>query len=57
MSNELDSDFINELMISNCISGGQKARITLARAVYSHAKILLLDDVSLEFNRVPAHGF
>ncbi|KAJ6585299.1 P-loop containing nucleoside triphosphate hydrolase protein, partial [Mycena capillaripes] len=35
------------------LSGGQKARLTLARAVYSKASILLLDDVLAALEKVP----
>ncbi|KAJ6508401.1 P-loop containing nucleoside triphosphate hydrolase protein [Mycena sanguinolenta] len=34
------------------LSGGQKARLTLARAVYSKARILLLDDVLAALEKV-----
>jgi ABC-type dipeptide/oligopeptide/nickel transport system ATPase subunit len=36
-------------LICSSHSGGQKARITLARAVYSSAQILILDDVNKFF--------
>jgi ABC-type multidrug transport system fused ATPase/permease subunit len=35
------------------LSGGQKARITLARAVYSQACTLLLDDILAALECVP----
>ncbi|KIM72713.1 hypothetical protein PILCRDRAFT_54154, partial [Piloderma croceum F 1598] len=38
-----DSTEVGEYGIT--LSGGQKAWITLARAIYSHARTLLLDDV------------
>ncbi|KAI0325196.1 P-loop containing nucleoside triphosphate hydrolase protein [Cubamyces sp. BRFM 1775] len=37
------------------LSGGQKARITLARAVYSDADILLLDDVTSDAAALDVH--
>lgn len=36
-----------------CLSGGQKQQIALCRAIYSRAKLLVLDDV---FNGVDAHN-
>lgn len=36
-----------------CLSGGQKQRIALCRAIYSRAKLLVLDDV---FSGVDAHN-
>ncbi|KAF8799457.1 multidrug resistance-associated ABC transporter [Phlegmacium glaucopus] len=38
-----DSTEVGELGLT--LSGGQKARLTLARAIYSSAEILLLDDI------------
>ncbi|KAL4243444.1 hypothetical protein ABKN59_001093 [Abortiporus biennis] len=42
---EISRPEIDSSIIGLTLSGGQKARITLARAVYSRAQILLLDDV------------
>ncbi|KAI0302402.1 hypothetical protein B0F90DRAFT_1714514 [Multifurca ochricompacta] len=49
-----DESEIGERGVCN-LSGGQKARISLARAVYSRASILLLDDVLSAVDAHTAH--
>ncbi|KAJ7477234.1 multidrug resistance-associated ABC transporter [Mycena galericulata] len=48
-----DESEIGELGVT--LSGGQKARVSLARAVYSRASILLLDDVLSAVDAHTAH--
>ncbi|KAJ5716375.1 hypothetical protein N7493_008286 [Penicillium malachiteum] len=55
LGSEFDPKWMNFRHRSNgvCLSGGQKQRIALCRAIYSRAKLVIMDDV---FSGVDAHN-